>query len=83
MKFSVTSEAMGKVIFNRLDQTVETALANARNSAALCGIDPDDIRVEEASDQQVSRHLERYGEEWLVDSADVEAVAPRRVFALP
>lgn len=76
MKYSASSKALGKVAFNLLSQSMETAVANARNSASLCGIDPDDLRIEEAADQNVSGHLDRYGEEWLVDSDEVAALAP-------
>lgn len=77
MKFEVTSKALGKVIFNRLDQTIETAEANARSSAMLCGIDPDDLEVAIAENQMATRCLSSYGEEWLVSSDEVAAVAPR------
>lgn len=77
MKFEIASKALGQVVFTRLDQTMETAQANARNSAMLCGIDPDDLEVSEAEDQATSPCLRTYGEEWLVNSEDVAAVAPR------
>lgn len=75
MKLDVHSKTMGKVVFSRLDQSVETGRRNASNSARLCGIDPADLEVVIAADATVSRHLGRYGEEWYVDSDEVRGAA--------
>jgi hypothetical protein len=40
-----------------------------------------DLEVSVAADPAVSDHLERFGEEWYVDSDEVKAVAPRKMSA--
>ena len=78
MKLDVYSKALGKHVFSNLSPNLEVGRLRARNEAMLCGIDPDDLDVVAAADPGVSAHLERFGEEWLVDSDMVKAIAPRR-----
>ena len=78
MKCDVYSKALGRHIFSNLSPSLEVGRLRARNDAMLCGIDPDDLEVVAAADAGVSAQLERFGEEWLVDSETVKAVAPRR-----
>lgn len=77
MKADVHSKALGMVVFSNLSPDLYTALLRARQSANLCGIDPDDIEVTPAADATISRELNRYGEQWYVDSDKVSAVAPK------
>lgn len=78
MKFDIRSTTDDIKLFSMVDQTLETAVANARNSAMLHGIDPDTIRVDTADDPDVSSELDRYGEEWFVSSEDYSAASPYR-----
>jgi hypothetical protein len=77
MKADVHSRGLGVKVFSCLSTDLGSATANARNSASLCGIDPDDLEVVPAVDGTVSPALDRFGEEWFVDSEEVRAVAPK------
>ena len=83
MKYETWSKALGQRVFSRLDQTVETAVANSRNLAQLTGIDPDDLDVRVAPDQSISKELDRYGEEWHVDSDKVAAASNAKAPGMP
>ena len=75
MKYDISSVALGRVVFSRLDQTLETAIANSHRMARLTGIDPDDLEVKVAENQSVSKELDRFGEEWYVDSDKIAAAS--------
>nr|WP_250808311.1 hypothetical protein [Neorhizobium tomejilense] len=81
MKLDVYSKALGRIVFSILDRDIEIGGKNVANSAMLYGIDPADLEVSVAADPAVSDHLERFGEEWYVDSDEVKAVAPRKMSA--
>ena len=77
MKCDVHSKALGKHVFSNLSPNLEVGRLRARNEALLCGIDPDDLDVVTSADPRVSVHLERFGEEWYINSDELKSVAPR------
>jgi hypothetical protein len=77
MKCDVHSKRLGTHVFSNVSPNQEVGRRRARNEALLCGIDPEDMDIVPAADPSVSRHLDRFGEEWYVDSDELRAAAPR------
>lgn len=76
LKLDVESKSLKKIVCSLLGPSEEVGVKRMENSALLYGIDFDDLVIKKAANQQVSSHLDRYGEEWYVDSDEVKAVAP-------
>lgn len=71
MRFETRSRRDGKLLFETIDRSLETAVRNSRNEALLHSINPDTTEtVASSSEKPASRSLERFGMEWHVNSAD-------------
>lgn len=64
MQFTVHSKATGRLVLVRLDDSIESAAKNARNSFTQCALNADDAVVAVADKTYASAELERFGEYW-------------------
>lgn len=64
MQFTTHSKATGRLVLVRLDQSLEAARKNARNTLYQHSINPDDGITTVAEAEFSSPDLERYGEFW-------------------
>lgn len=67
MKFDVHHKARGTLAFSLICMS-GTQEANAQSALRLVGLNPEDFEVKDAADPKPSDYLDRFGEEWYVDS---------------